>query len=58
MTLKPFGTKLDENLIIDLKIRSARTQTTVHDIVDQALREYLGARSDADDNDRDDPSEQ
>lgn len=45
MTLKPFGTKLDEDLIIEVKVQAALMQTTVRTIVDQALREYLTSRA-------------
>lgn len=52
MALKPFGTKLDEDLIIEVKIQAALTQTTVRTIVDQALREYLASRTNDADNSR------
>ena len=52
MALKPLGTKLDEDLIIEVKIQAALTQTTVRTIVDQALREYLASRTNDADNSR------
>jgi hypothetical protein len=43
--LKPFGTRLDEDLIKEVKIHSTKTDVRVREIVDQALRDYLAAVS-------------
>ena len=39
--LKPFGTRLDEDLIKEVKIYSTETDIRVREVVDQALRDYL-----------------
>lgn len=39
--LKPFGTRLDEDLITEVKIHSTVTRRRVQDIVEQALRDFL-----------------
>lgn len=44
--LKPFGTRLDESLIKQVKIHSTTADILVRQIVDQALRDYLSANSD------------
>lgn len=39
--LKPFGTRLDEDLITEVKVHSSVTKMRVQDIVEQALRDFL-----------------
>ena len=39
--LRPFGTRLDEQLIHQVKVASAVTTITVQEIVDEALRSWL-----------------
>lgn len=41
VTLKPFGTRLDEDLIVQVKVISAKTSMSVQDIVDKALRTWI-----------------
>lgn len=39
--LRPFGTRLDEELIHQVKVASAVSTITVQEIVDEALRSWL-----------------
>lgn len=39
--LKPFGTRLDKDLLVELKIRSAMTCMSLQDIIDAAVRMWL-----------------
>lgn len=41
VTLKPFGTRLDEELIVQVKIVSAKMSLPVQEIVDRALRTWI-----------------
>lgn len=41
MTMKAFGCKLDEELIIQVKMRAMLTRTLMRDVVTRALIEYL-----------------
>lgn len=44
--LKPFATKLDEDLVTELRVHSTVTGTRIGTIVDQALRDYLAKHED------------
>ena len=39
--LKPFGTRLDEDLIIELKVRAALRRIPLQHIIDEAARLWL-----------------
>lgn len=41
MTMKAFGCKLDEELIIQVKMHAMLTRTLMRDVVTRALVEYL-----------------
>jgi metal-responsive CopG/Arc/MetJ family transcriptional regulator len=43
--LKPFGTRLEEDLIKEVKVFSTLTDTRVREVVQQALRDYLDKHS-------------
>ena len=46
--LRPFGTRLDEELIHQVKVASAVSTITVQEIVDEALRSWLASGFHAD----------
>lgn len=41
VTRKTYSVKLDPQLVIELKIKAAREETTISDIVEQAIKAFL-----------------
>ncbi|HOD79506.1 MAG TPA: ribbon-helix-helix domain-containing protein [Syntrophorhabdus sp.] len=44
VTRKTYSVKLDPQLVIEVKVRAAREETSISDIIEQALKAFLAKK--------------
>ncbi len=44
VTRKTYSVKLDPQLVIEVKVRAAREETSISDIIERAILEFLGKK--------------